>query len=230
MTHVHLTLKSSNAKTGPIPVSTSSATTCPTVCPFKANGCYADGGPLAIHWKAVTNGQRGTDWDTFCKAIADLPEGQLWRHNQAGDLPVVKGPLGETIDTVALNKLITANWGRKGFTYTHHDMADVHNRYMVQSANRRGFTVNLSANDLDHADELMALNVGPVVVVLPSDARVNTRTPKGHTVVVCPATQRDDVTCATCALCQKANRTTIVGFPAHGASKRKASVIAIKAI
>ena len=34
-----------------------------------------------------------------------------------------------------------------------------------------------------------------------------------------PATQRDDVSCATCQLCQRP-RDTIVGFPAHGSRHR----------
>lgn len=222
---VHLTLKSSNAKTGPIPVSTTSATTCPSVCPFKAHGCYADGGPLAIHWKAVTNGQRGTDWATFCNTIKALPEGALWRHNQAGDLP---GD-GQTIDFPAMVALVAANKGRRGFTYTHYSMDNVDNLQAVAYANTLGFTVNLSANDLDHADALADTGVGPVVVVLPMDATSNTFTPKGRVVVVCPATQRDDVSCATCQLCQR-QRTTIVGFPAHGASKKKAHVISIQRV
>jgi hypothetical protein len=44
----HLTRVSSNAKTGKIPVSTSSKATCPATCPFMGNGCYAASGPLAI--------------------------------------------------------------------------------------------------------------------------------------------------------------------------------------
>ena len=60
---------------------------------------------------------------------------------------------------------------------------------------------------------------GPVVVVLPSTTTANTTTPAGRPVVICPATQRDDVSCASCQLCQR-QRTAIVGFPAHGARHR----------
>jgi hypothetical protein len=55
--------------------------------------------------------------------------------------------------------------------------------------------------------------------VLPSNATDNTRTPAGRRVVVCPATQRDDVSCDTCQLCAR-QRDAIVGFPAHGTRKR----------
>ena len=44
---------------------------------------------------------------------------------------------------------------------------------------------------------------------------------------VCPATYRDDISCATCGLCQRANRKVIVGFPAHGSRNKVASAIAM---
>ena len=219
--NVHLTPISKNAKTGPIPVSTSPASTCPDACPFKAGGCYANGGPLKMHWNKVSSGERGTDWTSFCNTIRALPEGNVWRHNQAGDLP---GD-GNEIDPVALWHLTMANTGKMGFTYTHYDMNNEHNATAVEAANLYGFTVNLSANNLDHADALADLEIGPVVVVLPSDQNENTETTAGRVVVVCPATQRDDVTCATCKMCAR-QRDVIIGFPAHGSQKRKASAIA----
>ena len=209
---VHLTLKSANVKTGPIPVSTTAKESCPADCAMRA-GCYAASGPLALHWAAVSAGTRGTDWATFTGQIAALPDGQLWRHNQAGDLPQIGG----TVDAVKLGQLVQANIGRRGFTYTHH--RDTQSLAWVKHANAWGFTVNLSANDLQDADVLADTGAGPVVVVLPSTQTENTTTPAGRKVVVCPATQRDDVSCATCQLCQR-QRGTIVGFPAHGTKKR----------
>jgi len=218
-TLTHLTRISNNAKTGPIPVSTSSADTCPPSCPFKKQGCYAKGGPLALHWSKVTSGGRGLKWADFLSAIEALPRGQLWRHNQAGDLP----GLGEDIDAMALSQLAKANQGRKGWTYTHKHATEA-NREAIRAANANGFTINLSANSLTHADELASHECGPVCVVLPSDQNKNTVTPGGRKVVICPATQRDNVTCATCGLCQK-QRGAIVGFPAHGTSAKKVSAL-----
>jgi len=210
--HVHLTPKSANAKTGPIPVSTTERASCPADCKMKAE-CYAASGPLALHWAAVSAGSRGTDWATFTDAIAALPDGQLWRHNQAGDLPQANG----TIDPALLGDLVAANIGKRGFTYSHHRDAESIN--WIRHANQWGFTVNLSANDLHDADALADQDAGPVVVVLPSTQTSNTTTPRGRPVIVCPATQRDDVSCATCQLCQR-QRAAIVGFPAHGTRKR----------
>jgi len=225
MAQVHLTMKSRNAKTGPIPVSTSSAKTCPAACPFNnanAGGCYADAGPLAMHWRKVTSGVAGNAYETFCQKVEAMPAGQVWRHNQAGDL----AGIGDRLSIKLLRRLVRANTGKRGFTYTHKPLNRADERDAIRDANRNGFTVNLSGNNLTHADELAALGIAPVVTVLPADQTENTTTPGGRRVVVCPATQRDDVTCASCKLCAVANRGVIVGFPAHGASKRKADAIA----
>jgi hypothetical protein len=167
-------------------------------------------------------------WPGFTDRVAALPEGQLWRHNQAGDLPGE----GDTIDTNAMRALVLANAaaGARGFTYTHKPIGHGHNAAMVRFANANGFTVNLSADNLREADELADAEIGPVVVVLPAGVHGNAdiATPMGRRVAVCPATYRDGVTCASCQLCQRRERKVIVGFPAHGASKRAASAIATR--
>ena len=219
----HLVEKSRNAKVGPIPVSTSAMETCPNACPLKSGGCYAKGGPLAMHWRAVTSGERGDSWSDFVSKIAAFPAGQAWRHNQAGDLPGVNN----AIDKRALGDLVAANIGKRGWTYTHKPMTAVNAR-AVKSANDSGFTINLSADNLAEADKLAELGAGPVVVVLDAveGRRADTTTPSGRTVVTCPATYRDNVTCQSCMLCAVASRKVIVGFPAHGASKKSAAAIA----
>lgn len=222
----HLTPVSSNVKTGPIPVSTSHKDTCPDACPLKAKGCYASGGPSNIHWKAVTEGKRGTDWEQFLLQVRAIRRGSLWRHNQAGDLPGVAGAL---LDENACFELAGANKGRKGFTYTHYDVINSSiNRGIVAGMNNAGFTVNLSGNNMAHADELKALNVAPVVVIMPmADENPKVRfTPAGNKVVRCPAEYNDKVSCATCGLCQVSKRDYIIGFTAHGVSKKHVSLIA----
>ena len=219
----HITPKSKNAKVGKMAVTTSTATTCPTSCPFKSNGCYADSGPLKLHWDKVTRKERGDDWSTFIDKIKDLPTGSKWRHNQAGDLP---GDM-EKLDDKKCIELAKANKGKRGFTYTHYDVLDnFQNAITVNMMNHLGFTVNVSANNLEHADKLCDMDIAPVATVLPIDQTTNTVTPKGRKVVVCPATYKDDVSCASCMLCEKWDRNVVVGFPAHGTSKKKAAMVA----
>lgn len=221
--HIHLTLVSSNKKTGPIPVSTSSAETCPGVCPFKAKGCYAKSGPLAIHWKKITEKSRGSSNEKFLNQIKSLPKNQLWRHNQAGDLY----GKGDKIDVNLLAELVEANKGKRGFAYTHKP-AKGENLRAIQNANKNGFTINLSANNIKHADELVGKGAPVVCVVDSEEKRKSFLTPKGNKVVICPATYRNNVNCSTCQLCQKSNRSAIVAFPAHGTGKKSVNEIISK--
>lgn len=221
MPHVfHLTRTSRNKKTGPIPVSTSSTSTCPTTCPLKDNGCYADSGPLALHWRAVSAGRRGDSLTEFCTKISRLPKHQLWRYGQAGDLP---GD-GRQIDAAGLRMIVRANHGRNGFAFTHY-LPDVEgNADAISNANLDGFTINLSANTLDEADTLASLDIAPVVTLLPADQTQGLRTPGGRQVVVCPATIRDDMDCARCGICAT-QRQAIIGFPVHGTGKKRAAQV-----
>lgn len=222
---VHMTLRSTNKKVGPIPVSTTDSGTCPPICAFYDSGCYAHYGPISHHWSKVTRGERGDPWPQFCMRVTNLPDGQLWRHNQAGDLP---GD-GWWIDTEALKQLVEANRGKRGFTYTHYpvlgdDDCARHNRAAIRQANERGFRINLSGNHPAHADELADLGIAPVTTVLATEQRHNTVTPAGRRVVVCPATTHEGVTCMSCQLCQR-NHDVIVGFPAHGTKRRAVSEV-----
>lgn len=217
---VHITPKSSNKKTGPIPTTVTSDNSCPSVCPLRDQGCYAQSGPLAIHWRKTSSGERGNDWDNLCETVEKFPEDQVWRHNVAGDLPHDD----QVIDASKLSELVDANTGRRGFTYTHHDMSIPANVEAVRDANARGFTINLSANSPEHADELADLNAGPVVTVVSEFVEgKKLETPAGRRVVVCPATYRDDTSCATCKLCALTDRKVIIGFPLHGSRRRVAA-------
>jgi hypothetical protein len=214
---VHLTLKSSNTKTGAIPVSTTEKNSCPDTCSFKKGGCYALDYHLNMHWNKVSDKSRGTNWQEFCDAIAGFKPDTLWRHNQAGDLPGANN----TIDNAKLDQLVQANKGKNGFTYTHYPINNSSNLAAIKSANAAGFTINISAESLEDADN--AYNLGlPSTVVLSSNPGTSTfKSPAGNTIAICPAQLKDDISCKTCQLCQKSSRKAIVGFIAHGSSKAK---------
>lgn len=225
MTLVQFSKRSGNEKTGPIPVSMSERATCPDACSFKGKdeqgklrGCYAEGWPMRVHWDKVA--ERGVSWDAFCGLVASLPEGQLWRHNQAGDLPGE----GDALDGAAFASLVLANAGRRGFTYTHKPG----HREAFAMACANGFTVNVSCDSLEAVDSEIGRGY-PVVVVLPMlekgerETKV-TRTPGGARVVTCPAQWRE-TSCADCGLCAVSDRGYAIGFRAHGNAKRIASNI-----
>lgn len=218
----HFTAKSSNAKTGPIPVSTSSRETCSPVCPFFGNGCYAESGPLALHWREVTNGNRGDKLFDFLEKIRSLMPDQLWRHNQAGDLPHVAGKISRRF----IKAIVDANRGRRGFTYTHHDLHKGENLALVRYANRSGFRINISTESESAADSAVAAGLPAVLAVSSNEERTHWRTAAGNVVTVCPAQRKEDqfsgVSCSNCQLCQTRNIKQIIAFIAHGTSKRKA--------
>ena len=226
-----LTLASGNIKTGKIPVTTTGKDSCPASCPLRGNGCYAEVGMLALHW-----GKEKLKEEELLLGISNLPtkgaknRGILWRHNQAGDLPGYNKN-DEFIDPHFLRKLCEANGERRGFTYTHKSPLIAENAAAIKAANETAFTVNLSADNIDEADLFASLDIGPVAVVLPRNVSKPFKTKAGHTVVVCPATTKDNVTCESCGLCANKRKRSngkqvIVGFPAHGSRFKSASRIA----
>ena len=195
-----------------------------------------------MNWQKVTAGERGDDWAGFLENVkSKIMKHGLWRHNVAGDLISD----GVTIDAEKLRQLAQANKGKRGFTYTHHDIFNnPANKEAIRAANAGGFTVNLSGNNLAHADQLADENAGPVVTLLPEEygrakkeslskykkrlSNLSKQTPAGRPITVCPATFLEEMDCAACGLCQNQNRAAIVGFPAHGFRTKKADAIARK--
>jgi hypothetical protein len=213
--------KSSNRKTGPIPQTYNSRSTCPPSCAHYRTSCYAEDFYTRMAWDKVD--RTGTDIDGLVREIARLPEGQLWRYSVAGDLPGA----GEQVDAYELGQIVAANKGRRGFTYTHKKSAAAIK--WARHAIAWGFTVNLSADDAGEADRLHCHGL-PIVVTVPMDTPRQSFTPAGHPIIVCPAQTTEHTTCETCGLCQNASRRSIVGFRAHGSKARVADQRARKVI
>jgi len=245
MSRYHITLDSRNRKTGNIIVTTSSRDTCPSVCPFKKSGCYANCAPLRFHWDKITRGELGTDFNEFVgklKTIAKDREEKLrkrfknkieLRKNlekklplrlwQAGDLP----GKGNRINLAQVKRLVEVLKPFNAFGYTHKPLNE-NNIEAIKFCNDNNVTMNLSANSLQHADELFDAGIGPVTVTVTSGTSKMLLTPKGRKVKICPATISDRIHCANCGggtpLCSR-KRDYIIAFPAHGNSVRKVNEI-----
>lgn len=210
--------------------------TCPDNCSLKSNGCYAEGGPTAIHWNALNRGEHKDthyNWEEFLIQLkGNLGKNQLYRHNTAGDLPGDNN----VIDSSMLNDLVEASSYGNGFTYTHKpvgwgeigessEMQRIRglNTAAIKRANEMGFTINLSADDLCQADYLHSLGVGPVVSVVPIDHPRHSKTPEGRHVIVCPNEEDNKITCDRCKLCAVPIRKAVIAFRAHGVKRNKVS-------
>lgn len=203
----------------PVACSYTERSSCAPSCALRAvadggdGSCYASAGfRTRMAWQRADS---GLEWDAFLRAVEELPAGWLFRHDVAGDLP----HNGGRIDPEAMAGLVEAAAKVRGWTYTHHVMTP-ENIDTVRAANKAGFTVNLSADSLEHADRLRATGAGPVVVTVPADHPAVSATPDGMKVIVCLAQQRDNASCASCKLCLKAERSFAVAFRAHGTMAR----------
>lgn len=221
---VHLTKKSSNRKTGPMAVSTTTSDSCPPECPLatEKKGCYAQRGHTGMFWRSVDNGKFGKDWEGFIKQLKKLPKGKMFRHNQAGDLPGRNGKL----DSRRVLKLRDAVEHLKAATYTHYDPSVGQNKALLKDLNQT-MTVNLSGNSLEHADELHEKTNGelPLTGIIENNQKLGTRsvkdlprrTPGGLPMVVCPNQTKEGkgMTCRECRLCWRKDRKFVVGFLKH---------------
>jgi hypothetical protein len=89
-----ITFSSGNRITGDMMVTTSPRNTCPSHCPLIKKDCYAEKGHLGGWiWSGLDRGKPTLDGRlrifTFAQLltmIRMLLPGQIWRHNQAGDL------------------------------------------------------------------------------------------------------------------------------------------------
>jgi hypothetical protein len=225
------TAASKNVKTGPIPTVIVSRDTCPPSCNLYNSGCYARGGMVRMHWDRVNT--NGMSFVSLLEKIKTIGDDKIWRYAVAGDLPGEE----ENIDLVSLKKLVDANVGKRGFTYTHKNPTILNNNIGIMYANDNGFTINLSSNNAAQADEYLSLNIAPVVTIMPHDTTAKDwktdKTPNGNLIVRCPAEYQEKTTCSNCggnkgALCARSDRKYVIGFTTHGAAKNKASTVAKK--
>ena len=208
---------SNNRKLGGIPATITSAETCPDSCAFFGQGCYAEFHLMRVHWSSVE--RTGEPWAALLRHVRALPAGSLWRHNEAGDLPGV----GRAIAVAPLLELILANVGRRGFTFTHKRPRSTRELMAFRAARDAGFTINLSADSLEQADELADLGIAPVAVVVPTNTpEAGTVTSAGRKVVICPNETRG-LTCGDCQLCAVPHRKSVIAFRAHGQMRQRVS-------
>lgn len=230
-----LTPKSDNIKTGKIAVSTSPSWTCPEACPFRKNGCYGSYGVLNIWWDCISKkeGDFDLEYKDFLQKVKKLPNCSYWRHNQAGDFVPASG-YRNRISVPHAYALAISGKGKRCFTYTHYPVLKItrtsqrsinSNRKVIEELNASGFTVNISANNPVHADEIINSGIkAPVVTVLPryfeKKKITSSKTPEGRTIITCPATLNNHINCKKCRICLNSKRKVIIGFPAHGTGFR----------
>jgi len=213
----HFIKKSGNKKTGFMPVTYNSRLSCPDSCIFKNNGCYADNYHTALNWDKVTSGERGGTFKELLNNIKALKPGTIWRACVAGDIPSNnKGEISRTY----IKGITEANQGLKGYTYTHNRLDIGENISLLKTANKQGFTVNISTETEAAADNAVLNSLPTVIVVKSTETRRAWFTKNKNKIIVCPA-QTNGVNCIDCQLCQHRPKNLIIAFKAHGNQAKK---------
>ena len=218
-----LIINNQSRKVGDMPVSYSPRKTCPDTCSLKNNGCYGDNFPIRLHWDRMSDDQID-NWNEFVESVRKFRQEnpkRLWRYNIVGDIVGNNGK----IDFPRLKKLVKANNGGDVIAYTHKYVREenlAHIRYAV----KRGFNLNLSADNTGDALVLRKKTNLPVTAVLSvtknqyekmtngerQDYRSNLSVNK---IVICPEQTGAVKDCQSCKLCSNPKRKSIVGFLKH---------------
>lgn len=219
----NLIIKNQSRKVGDMPTSYSPRKTCPDTCSLKNNGCYGDNFPIRLHWDRFSNDQND-NWDEFVSSVRKFRQEnpkRLWRYNIVGDI------VGNNtkIDFPRLKKLVKANNGGDVIAYTHKYTRQenlAHIRYAV----KRGFNINLSADNTGDALVLRKKTNLPVTAVLSVTKKQYDKMTNGerqdyrsnlsvNKIVICPEQTGAVKDCQSCKLCSNPKRKSIVGFLKH---------------
>lgn len=236
MTYYNLVKKTTNKKTGPIVVISSSTSTCPTACPFVKEGCYGKAVPyIKYHWDRFSRGEgRALSFDELINEIHKLPEGCLIRYGEVGDLPGDGTYINERhlVELIGAFECVDA----KAWTYTHYlsfTNKEVFTRnceVLMRNRSSKHFTINISEEDKGKA--LLMCDHFPTTMVIFDDGKKDWSKKKSFKIgnrkaLICPAVSKEGIQCINCGgiggpLCfNRKKNSPIICFPAHG-SKRKA--------
>lgn len=212
---------SSNAKTGDIAQVYTSRNTCAVDCPFKdGNGCFGMGYFTRRLWdQCRADNSKALDCVGLIEWAKSLPDGTMIRHNVAGDI-CTEGT--NRINRGILASLLAAYEGKQAYTYTHADMRDGNNRYLMGVALKGDFIINVSCETLKEV--AYALECGFPAVLTATKAPEKGATVHGFHLVQCPAQTHEGVTCKTCKLCARADRSCVPVFVVHGNGAKKAAL------
>ncbi len=203
--------KSSNTKTGIVSATYAPIFTCPTDCPFRDHGCYAQSGPSALHLARINKAAAGKSIVELAEAeaigLASLTGHRALRLHVVGDCSTDDAA---RIVSCACDDYM-ARHDQAVWSYTHawrtvsvdswggvSILASCETALDVYEAFNRGYTPSVTGNVVEAA---------------------------GFRSVICPAQVRD-VNCVRCRLCWNGaslrKSKKVVTFLPHGARKRAA--------
>lgn len=215
-------------------VVTFSRDTCPDSCPLRGAGCYAEAGPLRLHWDRVSRGaakaDKWTRWAgeglmTLCRAleIAPFRYGDTLRLGDAGD------PIGSELHQRFVKTLRDLKGrGVRIILYSHADFKAPILARAASALAAEGIALNESRHGTEGLPSPLerpsVTTVARDVWATGSEIRRLSDDERPVSIRRCPA-EYADTACTRCGWCADATRRFVVGFTAHGTQKRKVEAL-----
>ena len=217
ITNTHVTLKSANAKTGPITTTGRPRATCPITCTFNpenpegVGGCYTVGRIDAMYTRLA----RDWSYEELREFLLDGKTDRL-RDRVDGDV-LTDGDFDREYLYTLTDAALAAGY-KWVFGYTHVPEVTVDDV-------PHGYTMNVSCET--ESDVEQAADRG-LPIVISNDTTQHGDKIAGRRVIQCPKTRVDSINCGNCGgsagpICARADREQIVLFPLHGGGAKKAA-------
>jgi hypothetical protein len=182
------------------------------------SGCYGENSWMRKDWQLLTEGLRGYGATELFRKIVDLKPNltknprRLARINVVGDLATLANGTVDVRFEARLWKSFVKQ-GFRPFGYSHHtDLGGI--ARLNKALGGKGI-VNASCESGEQADRAITLDI-PATIVVAEPVAKGATTPNGHPIRNCPAAMDLVASCADCGVCARADRLTVVAFPAHG--------------
>lgn len=201
---------SKNAKTGLVHATYASQNSCPSSCPLRSNGCYAENGPMVIWTRRVHDA--GPDASVLevahaeAIAISNLSGRNDLRLHVVGDCTT-----NETAAIVSDAAIEVLKKGRQAWAYTH----------SAANVERRAWGKVSVLASAERPDQVLAYQDKGYATAMVVDKFESERLYKkdGLSILPCP-NQTRGVQCTSCRLCLDDDRLhakgITIGFAPHG--------------
>lgn len=220
-TGVTVVERSANSKTGLVSATYASQATCPTTCPLKGSGCYAEGGMVGMHTRKL-NKSAETDPDQLAWAESIAIAGLT------GELPLRLHVVGDATTDSAARMLSgaaefhTRKHAQPVWSYTHAWRE-------VARGSWQGVSILASCESTQDAKLAMQKGYAAAVVVAEHKGEGGRAWMEdGVRMVPCPQQTGRSADCRSCGLCMRAESLLTVGsviaFQVHGQQVAKGRV------
>lgn len=220
---VRYVVNSDNSKIGKCDAVYLSMKTCPSSCPLKGNGCYAEDSYVGMLTSKLN--KEAADLGSIKLAMNEaqvIRESYKGGHVPNADLRLHVSGDCSSVRAVGYVRRAVEDWRRRGggsvWSYTH-AWKEVHRKHW-------GLVSCLgSIERVEDVDAVRKQGYVPAVVVSHLESAGKSFEGGGVKFIKCPAQEKENMTCDKCRLCfddkKLLNKNMGIAFSSHGARKNK---------